>query len=798
MLLDFGERPNFINKGLFQPPLGVQFKSELEALLSSLQDGNESWEIMTLKILGKQATTVYASFKLKKDCPLREKKVYILNDLEVALSRNLEKKFWFTTTVRLKINDSSHSISIWYHPIRKKDFTILQYQGVLNYTYIGMVVYNRDLQDELKRTNWYEFVYDLNTPGFKTCYREFTLSTFSFRNIYLKEEYFPHNRSKFIRIPSMGALRELFYDISEDRDVRRAFLKWLKSHEITNIYGGEDSIIALFLSFYMEHRFKKKWDALSREWKNIPQEFTINDYLILRFEQERTNIYVDGELFRQCTFLLLDIPKANVSDYDEIKSMDEAAVKLSRHHERNKSIIPAETEFWGHCSNLQAWAEHDYDTRLLHRSLAFPLLKKLVRAGDPKARKVFKEEIARRLESGNNMVIAFLIQEDYLSFFKGEEKEFILHDILQKGEMDLIRKLIATYTFNRTVIDDDTLSSLQSRLFNNLLHSFESTRDRRDTTNFLIDLSHTGCKEIARQLFDNLFQVLLQKERVSPLLELMRIVDHYYFRLTPDLIRKVTIMMLEKGTLDRIKFLLEKGYIIDALMRKDLDALNIKPDSFLDRHPLLLKILKEGSSCHKHKIYTGAKDIHGFEIAIDTPICRYSLTFYEKSFFPGSNKVFSNYPHFKLRDTDNFKKITVRSCSQLYYFSPKIHDNLVIPVIDQRIHSFIIEILGAPEDIRVYFLSRSPDSPCIEIRYFNRKTKVECKFTPEHLSIRQLKNKDKQLLKILNTRAIKSQIIPDPENYRRITDFFISDKNNQDHREILISSSKNNKSDKIE
>jgi hypothetical protein len=44
--------------------------------------------------------------------------------------------------------------------------------------------------------------------------------------------------------------------------------------------------------------------------------------------------------------------------------------------------IPPEIRFWAHCSNLETWGENNYDTRLIHSNLAFPLLKKLTEAGD--------------------------------------------------------------------------------------------------------------------------------------------------------------------------------------------------------------------------------------------------------------------------------------------------------------------------------------------------------------------------------------------------------------------------------
>ncbi|MHA1478024.1 MAG: hypothetical protein ACTSPU_07475, partial [Promethearchaeota archaeon] len=110
------------------------------------------------------------------------------------------------------------------------------------------------------------------------------------------------------------------------------------------------------------------------------KEFIINNYLSLRLEYNETNIYVNGENFKQCKFILLNIPMDETERFDEIESIDEAADILGWTEERQVGVeyeIDPETEFWGHCSNLQAWYEHNYDTRLLHSNLSFPLLKKL-------------------------------------------------------------------------------------------------------------------------------------------------------------------------------------------------------------------------------------------------------------------------------------------------------------------------------------------------------------------------------------------------------------------------------------
>ena len=47
----------------------------------------------------------------------------------------------------------------------------------------------------------------------------------------------------------------------------------------------------------------------------------------------------------------------------------------------NYNIKP-EQEFFGHCSNLKVWTEHQYDTPLLHSPLAFPLLEELMNVGN--------------------------------------------------------------------------------------------------------------------------------------------------------------------------------------------------------------------------------------------------------------------------------------------------------------------------------------------------------------------------------------------------------------------------------
>ena len=158
------------------------------------------------------------------------------------------------------------------------------------------------------------------------------------------------------------------------------------------------------------------------------KEFNVNDYLSLKLENGLTVIYVKGKRFDQCKFLLLEIPIKEITPLADIESIDEAVEELDSSlegSEGNYVKIPPEIEFWGHCSNLQAWYEYNYDTRLLHSNLSFPLLKKLVEVGDPLANKVFKEEIAKRFHSGYIPSIYYLIQENYLDYLDDDEINLI-------------------------------------------------------------------------------------------------------------------------------------------------------------------------------------------------------------------------------------------------------------------------------------------------------------------------------------------------------------------------------------
>jgi len=180
------------------------------------------------------------------------------------------------------------------------------------------------------------------------------------------------------------------------------------------------------------------------------REFKVNEFITLKLEEEivveeedlreiKTNIYVNGKEFRQCSFLLIEIPIDEQITLDQIESIDEAEERLGTSLEDDDELfrykIPPETAFWGHCSNLQAWVENSYNTRLLHRNLAFPLLKRLTEVGDPVAKRVFKDEIAERFASCYIPVIHFLLLGDYLEYFSDEELETLFNIVNSRNPL---------------------------------------------------------------------------------------------------------------------------------------------------------------------------------------------------------------------------------------------------------------------------------------------------------------------------------------------------------------------------
>ena len=68
------------------------------------------------------------------------------------------------------------------------------------------------------------------------------------------------------------------------------------------------------------------------------KEFQVNKFITLKLENGKTEILVQNQKFRQCKFLLINIPIGNIEAYDEIESIDDAADKLDKSLEREENL----------------------------------------------------------------------------------------------------------------------------------------------------------------------------------------------------------------------------------------------------------------------------------------------------------------------------------------------------------------------------------------------------------------------------------------------------------------------------
>ncbi len=173
-------------------------------------------------------------------------------------------------------------------------------------------------------------------------------------------------------------------------------------------------------------------------------EFKVNRFITLKLEKNKTVIYIKDEEFIQCKYLLIEIPRDTISNSDEFISIDDALEKINNDPKENgfiKHMISPEEEFIGHCSNLQAWYENGYDTCLLHTNIAFPLLKKLTEVGDLKAKKIFKEEIFKRILNGNDNTLYFLTLNEFIFQLRDEEL-IILFETLNSNQKNRLERII--------------------------------------------------------------------------------------------------------------------------------------------------------------------------------------------------------------------------------------------------------------------------------------------------------------------------------------------------------------------
>lgn len=159
-----------------------------------------------------------------------------------------------------------------------------------------------------------------------------------------------------------------------------------------------------------------------------------------------TSIYVDNKEFIICKAIVFEYE----SKRNKITSVDEVLEYVEVKRIDQIDILPQQI-FWGHCSNLEFWAENHYDCKLLSSTIAFPLLKKLSEAGDSIAKKKFKEEIAKKFEIDYLPSMIFLVRNNYLKYLSKDELQYVIQGVKKRNR--LIYDFLVPYLISEEIIE---------------------------------------------------------------------------------------------------------------------------------------------------------------------------------------------------------------------------------------------------------------------------------------------------------------------------------------------------------
>ena len=348
-------------------------------------------------------------------------------------------------------------------------------------------------------------------------------------------------RRIFIWKGAKSTVKKRFISSSVARDLQQELMKDDRYHlcKIVTVDQG-DEVQEFLDAFNLESMEVKERLADMRyvrnsekeevkEEKKFPEEreYRINEHLTIKLIKGQTVIFIDKKPFHQCKYLLLNLTQKDFTKFDHIDSIDEAFEiynEIDKNHERDHDLIDPESEFIGHCSNLQAWYEHDYDLRILHSSLSIPLLKKMAFLGDKRAIIRLKESIATRIASRNYNTIIFYLNEKYLKLFSNEELEVIFEEWLDRNlNFAFMEKRRLWYPLLKELIERGI------------------TRAQKIIKKEIILYLKEDNFEAYRYLLNNNYFKLLNLEDLEELYELIPKKDMVALRRTESLILKTTL-----------------------------------------------------------------------------------------------------------------------------------------------------------------------------------------------------------------------------------------------------------------
>ena len=155
--------------------------------------------------------------------------------------------------------------------------------------------------------------------------------------------------------------------------------------------------------------------------------YELNENIVLKLILDKTLIFVCGDLFITCQKTIIALAPTEFKDYDDFYEIDdiidyyrEEETKNKEWKEQGVSISPEE-EFWVHCSNMQAWVDSGYNSRVLSKSVSFPILIELSKREYSQFTAFLKEDLVQRIQSGSYNAIEYFMQEDFYRFFTQDE-----------------------------------------------------------------------------------------------------------------------------------------------------------------------------------------------------------------------------------------------------------------------------------------------------------------------------------------------------------------------------------------
>jgi tetratricopeptide (TPR) repeat protein len=242
------------------------------------------------------------------------------------------------------------------------------------------------------------------------------------------------------------------------------------------------------------------------------KEFVVNKFISLKLIFSKTLIYVCDDLFLTCQKIAINIVPFEIEKYTDFNDIDDIIDFYKSHSSTKEEIsITPEEEFWGHCSNLQAWVENDYNTCVLSKNLSFPLLKELSGRGFPYFTTIFKEELIHRIKMGGIKTLLYFIadtEENYLNYLTEED---LFDNLLPFEEAEIIKNIRNFIPLEYTL----TTSLRDSR-------RFPSVRDDKKM-HFCIENNHISELEILlddKSYSDQYHSALLQVKNLRYLEEL--------------------------------------------------------------------------------------------------------------------------------------------------------------------------------------------------------------------------------------------------------------------------------------